>query len=117
MASRETWGLRLFLAGFALGIGLMAFVVAFVATSSYQGLVNASYAGTVPAAGLILEGGALLAFALSVAGIACFPSTAATSAVTSTPKVPMRGASARASRRERSGKVRRPRPSTPQGST
>ncbi len=118
MAHRETWGLRLFLAGLTLGLGLMIFVVAFDNASFYQNLVASTTYETTPLLGYALDVGILLAFAMTVAGIACFstnPSEAQAPVPARAPQV--RTAAADVSRRDRRRRPRPSWPSMPHGST
>lgn len=68
----EDWGVRLFLAGMGLGIAVMTFVVSFDSTAAYQQLVAPTVSGATRPLGYVLDGSVLLAFAMTVAGTACF---------------------------------------------
>lgn len=72
MWSREDWGLRLFLTGMGLGFALMFFVVTLNGTSFYQNLVAPTTTEVMRPLGYVLDGGILLSFAMTIAGIACF---------------------------------------------
>ncbi len=84
MANREDWGLRLFFVGIGLGLVLMLFVTGFENSSFY--VTNIAPPPTTEAMrplGYVLDAALVLAFALTVAGIACFsfgPSPAGTAA-------------------------------------
>lgn len=119
MAWRETWGLRLFLAGIALGLGLMTFVVTVDSSSFYLNYVasSAPFEAT-PLLGYLLDGGILLSMALTVGGIACFPSRPVEARVPVTTPAPRASRHVeRAQPRDSRRRFRPARPSAPHGST
>ncbi len=85
MANRDDWGLWLFFAGIGLGFVLMLFVVGGETSSFYLNHVAPTQYEVMRPLGYVLDAGILLAFAMTVAGIACFsfgppPAEAAASA-------------------------------------
>jgi hypothetical protein len=118
MSRREIWGLRFFLAGLALGIGLMLFVVTFDGTSFYQNFVASTATEAMRPLGYVLDGGMLLAFILAVAGIACFsavPSDATAPVADRAPAARVRAADH--ARRDARRRLRQSRPPASHGST
>lgn len=117
MSRRETWGLRLIRVGLVLGVGLMLYVVTFDASSFYQNFVASTTAEATPPLGYVLDGGILLAFASTVAGIACFSVTPSEMRAPALARAaPARVRSADPVRRDERRRLRR-RPSVPHGST
>ena len=111
-------GLWLFLAGMALGFGVMLFVVLFESSSSFQALTSPAMTEVVQPLGYALEGGTLLAFGLTLAGIACCtfaPTAVETEGRTAAPRL-RRGADDAVGRHGRTKRRRSP-PPVPHGST
>ncbi len=65
-------GLRLLLAGMGLGMALMTFVVTFDSTSFYQNTIAPTATEAMRPLGYVLDAAAILSFAMSLGGIACF---------------------------------------------
>ncbi len=111
MANREDWGLGLLVAGLALGMVLMFFAVQGEASSFYQNNVAPTQLEAMRPLGYLLDAGILLAFAMSVAGIACFSFGPVPERVPAPTKAAQREAGPR---EDRGGKDRhRPRPRQP----
>ncbi len=118
MADRADWGLWLLLTGMGLGLALMTFVATFENSAFFQDLVASTASEAMRPLGIALDGGILVSFAMTVAGIACF---AWGPSVTEVP-APLRAAQgrARAPTSHRRQERRRPKPgqpAAPHGST
>ncbi len=72
MANREDWGLRLFFGGIALGLVLMLFVTGSENSAFYLNNFAPPYTEVMKPLGYVLDAAIVSAFALTVAGIACF---------------------------------------------
>ena len=113
MADREDWGVRLLFGGMGLGFVLMLFAVTFQGTAFYQAWFAPTMLEAMKPLGYALDAGILLAFAMSVAGIACFSLTPSGTGMSPSENAPG------PSRRESAHRARqRPRqPSSAHGST
>ncbi len=118
MANREDWGLGLFVAGLALGMVLMFFAVLGETSSFYQNNVAPTQLEAMRPLGYLLDVGILLAFALSVAGIACFSFGPVPERVPAPAKPAQRGEWSREERGRKDRHRPKPRqPPAPHGST
>lgn len=118
MSFRETWSLRLFLGGLALGLALMTFVVTFDGTSFFQTHVASTANEVIPLLGYVLDGAILLSFALTVAGIACVATGPSESAAPIPARTPVAQRTRnRGSARDARRRLRRSGPSATHGST
>jgi hypothetical protein len=114
----EVWGLRLLLAGLSLGFGLMLFVVALGNSSFYQTFIAPDRTGVMRPLGFVLNSGILVAFAMTLAGIACFPTSPSAAEAPVSERAPQgRFRPASAPRRGGRRRLRRSRPPAPHGST
>ena len=72
MGNREDWGLRLFFGGLVLGLVLMLFVTGSERSSFYANDIAPPFTEVMRPLGYVLDAGIVLAFALTVARMACF---------------------------------------------
>lgn len=117
MTRREDWGLRLSLAGLGLGLVLMLFAVLGQTSSFYQNAVAPTPTEAMRPLGYLLDGAILGAFALTLAGVACFsaPSALEVRAHERTPRPAPQGRSG--SRRDERHRPKPGRPAALHGST
>lgn len=115
MADRDEWGLWLLLIGMGLGLLLMTVVVTFENSALYENLVASTASEGMRPLGLALDGGILVSFAMTVAGIACFAWGPSHIEAPAPARRPQYRGRADASRR-REGR-QRPKPTVPHGST
>lgn len=118
MANRDDWGLRLFFTGIGLGLLLMLFVTGSEQSSFYVNNIAPPYTEVMRPLGYVLDAGIVLAFALTVAGIACFsfgPAPAEARAPAKAAQV--RGQPAGASREDDRHRTKPRKPPAPHGST
>lgn len=118
MVNREDWGLWLFFVGIGLGFVLMLFVTGSEQSSFYVNNVAPPFTEVMRPLGYVLDAGIVLAFAITVAGIACFSfGPAPAEACVPAHAAEGRGPTAASSREDERQRPKPRPPSAPHGST